>query len=65
MFFYICSYIIQYLGYQVPKEDILKDLWIFKYAVMNIENKLQFAQENNIQTIKTWMIRVPTPTLEK
>lgn len=53
------------LEYCIPKEDILKDLWIFKYAVKNIEAKLEFAQENNIQNMKTWMIRVPTPTLEK
>lgn len=56
---------LQFLEYHIPKEDILKDVWVFKYAVKNIEAKLEFAARNNVQTFKTWMVRVPSPTLEK
>lgn len=37
---------------------------MLRYAIHNIEAKLKFAQNNNMKTIKTWMVRVPTHVFE-
>lgn len=53
------------LEYGISMEDILRDLWVFKYSIQNIQKRLRFAKENNIEKFKTWMIRVPPIVLEK
>lgn len=51
--------------YGITKEEICRDLWVFKYAEQNVVAKLQFASNNNIKNIKTWMIRAPIHVFEK
>ncbi|KAG5889013.1 hypothetical protein JTB14_033942 [Gonioctena quinquepunctata] len=41
----------------VTNEDVIKDLWVLKYRPALIEERIKLAKSNNIETIKTWMVR--------
>lgn len=48
-----------------PKEDIVKDMWVFKYSDSFIRTRLQCIKEHKVEPIKTWMLRCPEETLYK
>lgn len=41
----------------VTCEEILHDLWVLKYNPKTIQQRINIVKENNIEKIKTWMIR--------
>lgn len=53
------------LEYGISHEDILKDLWVLKYSIENIQNRLRIANDSHIENIKTWMVRAPPDVFEK
>ncbi|CAH0557011.1 unnamed protein product [Brassicogethes aeneus] len=45
------------LGYRIDTDHIKKDLWVLKYNIETIRNRLELAKLHKIDTIKTWMVR--------
>lgn len=54
-----------FLDFGISTEEILKDLCVLKYSLKTIENRLKVAKDNNIEKIKTWMVRAPPVVFEK
>ncbi|KAF7283439.1 hypothetical protein GWI33_000524, partial [Rhynchophorus ferrugineus] len=49
----------------ISKEDMLKDMWIFKYSESFLSKRFKILREQGVKKIKTWMIRCPEETLLK
>ncbi|ERL86976.1 transcription termination factor, mitochondrial [Dendroctonus ponderosae] len=50
--------------YQIEREELLRDLWVFKYSVDQITSRLGFTKQHGVK-LKTWMIRCPEDVLYK
>lgn len=50
--------------YKIEREDLLKDLWVFRYSVEQITSRLGFTKQHGVK-LKTWMIRCPEEVLYK
>ncbi|XP_057657393.1 transcription termination factor, mitochondrial [Diorhabda carinulata] len=48
----------------VSRTAIIKDLWVLRYNPDNIKDRIIFARQNNIETIKTWMVRAQREIIE-
>lgn len=49
----------------ISKEDMLKDVWIFKYSEIFLLKRFDIFKEHGIKEIKTWMIRCPEERMLK
>jgi hypothetical protein len=52
-------------GAGVSPQYILRDMWIFRYNVDSIAERLEMAKEAGIRTIKPWMLRSSHKTFSK
>ncbi|XP_046402379.1 transcription termination factor, mitochondrial-like [Ischnura elegans] len=41
----------------VPPSRILRDMWVFRYRVEKVQERVQIAREGGIKQFKTWMVR--------
>ncbi|XP_012284600.1 transcription termination factor, mitochondrial [Orussus abietinus] len=51
--------------FNLSKEDIVRDPWIFCYNVENVRERLEAVQELDLGKLKLWMIRCPKSRYEK
>nr|CAI5857813.1 unnamed protein product [Callosobruchus analis] len=52
------------LGFGIDKKEISKDFWVLKYSKATVENKLTRVQQNNVDKVKTWMVRAKPELFE-
>jgi hypothetical protein len=52
-------------GAGVSPQYILRDMWVFRYNVSNIAQRLEMAKEVGIRTIKPWMLRCSPKVFSK
>ncbi|XP_075149791.1 mitochondrial transcription termination factor [Haematobia irritans] len=53
------------LKYNVESQNILKDLWAFRYAPRSVETRLKRARSAKKDKIMPWMVRCPESILQK
>ncbi|KAF5281572.1 hypothetical protein FQA39_LY05107 [Lamprigera yunnana] len=53
------------LEYGIKLEQIRNDYWVLQYKHDVITERLQFANQQNIDTIKTWMVRAQPKILNR
>lgn len=53
------------LNYQVLPINILRDLWVFRYAPQSIETRLERAKIAQKDKIMPWMVRCTENILEQ
>ncbi|CAG9838090.1 unnamed protein product [Diabrotica balteata] len=50
-----CKKVLMAAG--VTLEEIINDLWVLRYNANTVEERIRMAKENNVDRIKTWMVR--------
>ncbi|XP_065163916.1 transcription termination factor, mitochondrial [Atheta coriaria] len=50
---------------QVSNADIIKDWWVLQYSPKLISERMSIAKKNNLDPIKTWMVRCTPDILER
>ncbi|CAH1967128.1 unnamed protein product [Acanthoscelides obtectus] len=45
------------LDFGISKEEIKNDLWVLKYSTDAVKNRFTTAKNNNVDKVKTWMVR--------
>nr|CAH7764420.1 unnamed protein product [Callosobruchus chinensis] len=53
------------LGFGINKDEISKDFWVLKYSKDTVKNRLTKVQEENVDKVKTWMVRAKPELYEK
>ncbi|XP_018578179.1 transcription termination factor, mitochondrial [Anoplophora glabripennis] len=48
----------------ITKDEIIKDLWVLRYSTSVIEDRLDTAKRNGIDSFKTWMVRAQPEIFE-
>jgi hypothetical protein len=52
-------------GAGVSPQYILRDMWVFRYNVSIITERLEMAKKAGIRTIKPWILRCPSKIFYK